>query len=138
MMLRRTIPLGFGTRARGQIVLGVIGALTYAGCRSDPSATHANGAAAQTPAVPAGNLSRDSGVSGAIGAAGNAGANSGVPPEVSQSLMEWPLPGRDYNNSRYTHDSPITSVLGLQTARWTTEKSILERDTAQACTMGRR
>jgi alcohol dehydrogenase (cytochrome c) len=32
-----------------------------------------------------------------------------VPPEVAQALHEWPLPGRDYNNSRYTQDSPVDS-----------------------------
>jgi len=35
--------------------------------------------------------------------------NLGVPPEVAQAVHEWPLPGRDYNNSRYTQDSPIDS-----------------------------
>ena len=33
-----------------------------------------------------------------------------MPPEVAQSLKEWPLPGRDYTTSRYTQDSPITSA----------------------------
>jgi outer membrane protein assembly factor BamB len=51
---------------------------------------------------------------GTAGSAGNASVpaaatNPGVPPEVAQSLHEWPLPGKDYNNSRYTKDSPIRS-----------------------------
>jgi glucose dehydrogenase len=61
-----------------------------------------------------------SGVSAPGSVAGGAGANAttseptaanhpGVPPEVAQAQREWPLPGRDYNNSRYTQDSPIDS-----------------------------
>jgi outer membrane protein assembly factor BamB len=69
------------------------------------------------------------------GAAGNAGANAagtgnsaatnpGVPPEVAQSLQEWPLPGRDYNNSRYTRDSGITSAtVGKLKEAWRVELS---------------
>ena len=158
MMLRGTTAPGFGTRARGQFILGVICAVTYAGCRSNPSATNVNASTDQTPAVPSRNPSGNAGIgpgtaiagtagvhsgspsdgfksagaggagtlppapaAGAVGAmAGNAAGiaggtenpvnNSGVPPEVSQSLKEWPLPGRDYNNSRYTQDSPITSA----------------------------
>jgi outer membrane protein assembly factor BamB len=36
--------------------------------------------------------------------------NAGVPPEVAKASNEWPLPGRDYDNSRYTQDSPISST----------------------------
>jgi len=33
----------------------------------------------------------------------------GVPPEVLAHAADWPLPGRDYNNSRATNDSTIDS-----------------------------
>jgi outer membrane protein assembly factor BamB len=33
-----------------------------------------------------------------------------IPPEVSQSSKDWPLPGRDYANTRSTKDSPINST----------------------------
>jgi outer membrane protein assembly factor BamB len=65
-----------------------------------------------------------SGLAGAsaAGSGNSAATNPGVPPEVAQSLQEWPLPGRDYNNSRYTKDSPIdsTNVSKLQQA-WKVE-----------------
>jgi glucose dehydrogenase len=50
---------------------------------------------------------------GAIPTAGSTRAaptDPGVPPDVAKAWNEWPLPGRDYNNSRYTQDSPITSA----------------------------
>ena len=61
-------------------------------------------------------LAGTTGTAGA-GNAGSAGASTpslaathpGVPPDVAQALGEWPLPGRDYNNSRYTKDSTINS-----------------------------
>lgn len=61
---------------------------------------------------------------GFAGSVGSAATNPGVPPEVSLSVKEWPLPGRDYNNSRYTQDSNITSanVSQLQEA-WRVELS---------------
>ncbi len=34
---------------------------------------------------------------------------SAIPPEVAQAAKDWPLPGRDYNNSRATKDSNISS-----------------------------
>lgn len=37
-------------------------------------------------------------------------ARPGVPPEVAKASREWPLPGRDYNNSRFTQDSSINSA----------------------------
>jgi outer membrane protein assembly factor BamB len=58
--------------------------------------------------------------SGAAGSAGEPAAmgapartapsNPGVPPDVASAWGEWPLPGRDYNNTRYTQDSPINST----------------------------
>ncbi|HEX7475422.1 MAG TPA: PQQ-binding-like beta-propeller repeat protein [Dehalococcoidales bacterium] len=35
---------------------------------------------------------------------------SAVPPEVTQYAKDWPLPNKDYNNSRATTDSTITSA----------------------------
>ena len=32
-----------------------------------------------------------------------------TPPDVARSWHQWPLPGKDYSNTRYTRDSPITS-----------------------------
>jgi outer membrane protein assembly factor BamB len=50
--------------------------------------------------------------------------NPGVPPEVVQSLKEWPLPGRDYDNSRYTRDSSITSAnVSMLKEAWRVELS---------------
>lgn len=34
----------------------------------------------------------------------------GVPPEVAAAWAEWPLPGKDYNNSRYTTSSTLNSA----------------------------
>jgi len=34
----------------------------------------------------------------------------GVPPEVTQYSKDWPLPGKDYNNTRATTDSTINST----------------------------
>jgi outer membrane protein assembly factor BamB len=58
------------------------------------------------------------GTAGSAGAAAGANAdtkpsvptNPGIPPEVAQAWKEWPLPGKDYNNSRYTRDSTLTSA----------------------------
>ena len=45
-----------------------------------------------------------------------------TPPDVARSWHEWPLPGKDYNNSRYTRDSPITSAnVGQLTEAWRVE-----------------
>jgi outer membrane protein assembly factor BamB len=175
MMLRGTTEQGFGTRARGQVALGMICAVACGGCGSNASSTSANVSTGQTPSVRAGTSGGNAGNgagraaasaagvqsgSAATGASGSAGAgtagissvagagagaagavasntagtagsnansvatNPGVPPEVSQSLKEWPLPGRDYNNSRYTQDSAITSanISKLQEA-WRAELS---------------
>ena len=42
----------------------------------------------------------------------------GIPPEVVQYADDWPLPGRDYQNSRATTDSPIdaSNVASLEVA----------------------
>src|SRR4051794_37283021 len=32
-----------------------------------------------------------------------------IPPEIQQAAAEWPLPGKDYGNTRYTTDSTINS-----------------------------
>ncbi len=49
----------------------------------------------------------------------------GVPPEVKQYWMDWPLPNHDYNNSRATFTSTINSKnvdqLGLE---WISSKSL--------------
>lgn len=52
----------------------------------------------------------------------SAATHPGTPPEVAQAWREWPLPGKDYNNSRYTQDSPIdsTNVAQLEEA-WRVE-----------------
>lgn len=52
-----------------------------------------------------------------VATVGHAGAQSGsapsdaldIPPEVAQHQDDWPLPGRDYENSRARLDSTITS-----------------------------
>src|SRR5687768_13188542 len=36
-------------------------------------------------------------------------ATSPIPPEVEQNQDEWPLPNRDYSNTRATTDSPINA-----------------------------
>lgn len=50
------------------------------------------------------------GASGDAGALPSAAQNPGTPPEVRRSWHEWPLPGKDYNNSRYTQNSSINSA----------------------------
>ena len=32
-----------------------------------------------------------------------------IPPEIEQAAAEWPLPGKDYGNTRYTTDSTINA-----------------------------
>ena len=92
-----------------------------------PTATAAGASAGA--ATSAGAVSAGAGAAGSAGASptrpqSNAATNPGVPPEVAQALSEWPLPGRDYNNSRYTQDSTINSsnVSKLQQA-WRVELS---------------
>lgn len=49
---------------------------------------------------------------------GPAPADRGAPPEVVAAARDWPLPGRDYRNSRATRDSRISraTVAGLRPA----------------------
>ncbi|HKP58074.1 MAG TPA: PQQ-binding-like beta-propeller repeat protein [Polyangiales bacterium] len=73
------------------------------------------GTAAGTSGGAAGSSTAGSGDAGsggmnAAGSGPSVAQNPGVPPEVAQSLHEWPLPGKDYNNSRFTKDSSITSA----------------------------
>ncbi|HKU43275.1 MAG TPA: PQQ-binding-like beta-propeller repeat protein [Polyangiales bacterium] len=103
-----------GTAATGSAgVSSIAGAAAGVGV---PSAGVGAGAVASAAGTAA-NSTAGMGAAGSAGAnpntagTGNSAAtNPGVPPEVAQSLHEWPLPGRDYNNSRYTKDSPITSA----------------------------
>lgn len=98
---------------------------------SVPTGRAGQGASTSTSAASSGRTSTAgqgaAGVGAASGAsannAGNSGASAnagtsdpakpptdpGVPPEVVKAWKEWPLPGKDYNNSRYTQDSTINS-----------------------------
>jgi outer membrane protein assembly factor BamB len=67
------------------------------------SAAAGTAAAAGSVGVPA------SAGTGASDAAAAPPAHPGVPPDVLAAWDEWPLPGKDYNNSRYTQSSPINS-----------------------------
>jgi outer membrane protein assembly factor BamB len=100
---------GAGAVAAGNAGVSATAGVTSAGANS----AGAGAAVAGSSGVVAGHAAG----TGAAGNAGNAAGsgpsvatNPGVPPEVAQSLREWPLPGRDYNNSRYTQDSPLTSA----------------------------
>jgi len=89
-----------------------------AGGRSGAGAL-ASSAGAMAPGA-AGATAGASVAGSAVGGAGGAGpsstvaTNPGVPPEVAQALTEWPLPGRDYNNTRFTQDSNIKSTNATQ------------------------
>jgi outer membrane protein assembly factor BamB len=48
-------------------------------------------------------------VGSATGAPSTTPNHPGVPPDVLAAWNEWPLPGRDYNNTRYTQYSPINA-----------------------------
>lgn len=86
---------------------------TSAGSTSSAGTAAASGAGGDA----SGNMAA-AGSTGAAGAGENpstgpamrtAPTSPGVPPDVAQAWSEWPLPGRDYNNSRYTQDSPINA-----------------------------
>jgi outer membrane protein assembly factor BamB len=86
----------------------------------------------------AGVSAPDSAGSGPVGTAGSAGESTsagaggapaapnsgpptspGVPPDVLAAWNEWPLPGKDYNNSRYTTNSSInTGNVSLLKEAW--------------------
>jgi outer membrane protein assembly factor BamB len=114
---------GASTAAAG--TAGAIAGSASAGVPSAGAGAAANSAGVGAEASSAGAAAGNGAAGGAGNAAGSgnsAATNPGVPPEVAQSLHEWPLPGRDYNNSRYTRDSSITSanVSKLQEA-WSVE-----------------
>jgi outer membrane protein assembly factor BamB len=100
--------IGAGTIAAGHAaaIAGRASAGTSAAGNSAGNAAAGNSAAAVAGNAAVGGA----GGAGAAGSAASAATNPGVPPEVAASLHEWPLPGRDYNNSRYTQDSPITAA----------------------------
>lgn len=93
---------------------------------ADTIAGSSANASAGTSASAAGTVATSGGagaLAGNTGAAGSAGepaamgsqprtapTNPGVPPDVAAAWSEWPLPGRDYNNTRYTQDTPINST----------------------------
>jgi outer membrane protein assembly factor BamB len=87
------------------------------------SAAGTRAAAGTTAPAGAGGMTGSAGAN-AAGSGDSGTSNPGVPPEVAQSLHEWPLPGKDYNNSRYTKDSTVNSsnVSQLKQA-WSVELS---------------
>jgi outer membrane protein assembly factor BamB len=96
-----------GTVATGTAGAGVAGATAGVTSAGAGGATSSAGTAASTTA---GSGAAGSAGANAAGSAPSAATNPGVPPEVAQSLHEWPLPGKDYSNSRYTKDSSIDSA----------------------------
>lgn len=108
------------------------GAANGGAANGTPTRANTGGMSASTAGTKAtAGMAAAAGVGGATGvdpnAAGSgdsAATNPGVPPEVAQSLHEWPLPGKDYKNSRATKDSTInsTNVSQLQQA-WSVELS---------------
>ena len=52
----------------------------------------------------------DSGPDESSDGPGDAVATAAAPPEVTAAMDDWPLPGRDYANTRAVPDSPITSA----------------------------
>lgn len=58
-------------------------------------------------------------LAGACSDAPRSAVDTGIPPEVVQYAADWPLPGRDYLNSRATTDSPIdASNVGSLSVAW--------------------
>src|SRR5689334_16078108 len=110
--------LSYGTRARSLFALGLVAAVTGTACHGrsamNGSVSRDAGARSRKDAGGVSARTTDSDASAGDGGASTAGnalaMNPGVPPEVAQAFDEWPLPGRDYNNSRYTQDSSITSA----------------------------
>ncbi|HET8932972.1 MAG TPA: PQQ-binding-like beta-propeller repeat protein [Polyangiales bacterium] len=115
-----------GTSTKPGSTAGSTGVAAKAGtgAANAPAAAAGSTSSAGATASAAGTVAASGGAAGEVatngGAAGSAGAvgapartapsHPGVPPDVASAWGEWPLPGRDYNNTRYTQDSPINST----------------------------
>ena len=115
-----TTPTGTG----GATPAGAAGGARAAVSGSAGGDSASAGAGGVIADAPSGGMPSEAG-SAAAGMGGDvtaAPSHPGVPPEVAAAWAEWPLPGKDYNNSRYTTSSTLdsTTVSSLKEA-WRVE-----------------
>jgi outer membrane protein assembly factor BamB len=97
-----------GTRAADGGSVASAAAGTTAASAGSAAGSGNTGAAAGSGAA-AGATAEAAGAGGSPGGPASVPTHPGVPPEVSAAWAEWPLPGKDYNNSRYTTSSTLNS-----------------------------